>query len=66
MSNQQHFKPGDVVRLKSGGDAMTISNIDGEDVHVTWMDAGKLHHDVIKQYMLVAAANPLDRVPRSL
>jgi len=30
------IKPGDVVRLKSGGPLMTVSSIDGKLVNVCW------------------------------
>lgn len=62
----REFKPGDVVRLKSGGENMTVSEVDGDDVHVTWMDNGKLVHDVLKRFMLARPPNPLDRGPRVL
>jgi uncharacterized protein YodC (DUF2158 family) len=32
------FKVGDVVYLKSGSDAMTITTIDGNSCRVTWHD----------------------------
>lgn len=43
MSDENEFKPGDVVRLKSGGPNMTVTSV-GEDfggtmsVFVTWFD----------------------------
>jgi uncharacterized protein YodC (DUF2158 family) len=58
------FKSGDVVRLKSGGENMTISEVDGDDAHLTWMDNGKLVHDVLKHFMLGRPPNPNDRGSR--
>jgi len=62
MSNQP-FKPGDVVRLKSGTDEMTISKIEGDDVHVSWMRDGKVHREVFNQAMLAPPHDPLNRGP---
>lgn len=39
------FKVGDVVQLKSGGPALTVSQVyDGPTVKVDWFDGGKARH----------------------
>jgi len=35
----QTFKPGDVVRLKSGGPKMIVINTDGDKVWIAWLEA---------------------------
>jgi uncharacterized protein YodC (DUF2158 family) len=35
------MKPGDVVQLKSGGPAMTVSEVSGTQVTCTWFDGTK-------------------------
>ncbi len=37
MSEEQNFKPGDKVQMKSGGPAMTIVNISGDNAECMWM-----------------------------
>jgi uncharacterized protein YodC (DUF2158 family) len=32
------FKPGDIVRLKSGGPPMTIAHIDGTEAYCEWFN----------------------------
>ena len=36
------FKDGDVVRLKSGGPKMTVSEVSGSDCNCQWFDEKKL------------------------
>ena len=49
MSETQ-VQPGDQVRLKSGGPALTVRQIipndQGTFVHCDWFDKGKAMHDV--------------------
>jgi uncharacterized protein YodC (DUF2158 family) len=40
-----HFKPGDTVRLKSGGPAMTVNAVEGDWVSCAWFDGSKKHED---------------------
>lgn len=35
------LKPGDTVRVKSGGPLMTIKSLDGKDVICTWFEKDK-------------------------
>jgi uncharacterized protein YodC (DUF2158 family) len=37
---EEQFKPGDVVRLKSGGRPMTVSKCEGDDVTCVWEENG--------------------------
>lgn len=41
MSEPIVFKPGDVVRVKSGGPNMTVTSVGGESIGCVWMDQGK-------------------------
>lgn len=34
------FKPGDVVRLKSGGPAMTVDRVRGDKIFAQWITSG--------------------------
>lgn len=50
------FKPGDVVRLKSGGLKMTVWKIDGNEVHCVWAnDAGSFDRGFFRAIMLALA-----------
>ena len=50
------FKPGDLVRLKSGGPAMVVEEIDKKDgsLMCLWFDDGQLESDTIASVALVA------------
>jgi uncharacterized protein YodC (DUF2158 family) len=39
------FKPGDTVRLKSGGPAMTVVAVEGERITCDWFEGSKKHED---------------------
>ena len=60
------FKPGDIVRLKSGGPAMTVESFDKKDSGYLclWFDEGQLEDSVISAVALVLvtseAAAPID------
>lgn len=36
------FSVGDVVQLKSGGESMTIEEVDGDNISCVWFDGKKL------------------------
>lgn len=63
MSAQKLFKVGDACRLKTGTDEMTVSKVEGDDVHVTWMHDGKVSTAVFSQAMLAPPYDPMDRLP---
>ena len=48
----QEFKEGDVVKLKSGGEEMTVSGVEGEIVHVTWFADGKLQSSTVSNTVI--------------
>lgn len=49
------FKPGDVVRLKSGGPDMTVEKVDGDRVSVVWVgDAGHQVRDAFLAWLVEA------------
>lgn len=41
MSNES-YKPGDVVTLKSGGPAMTVAWVDGNEAYCEWFVESKV------------------------
>lgn len=49
------FKVGDIVKLKSGGPALTVEEIRGDTVLVFWFDKLKLKKTDFKAAMLEAA-----------
>ncbi|MFN8828622.1 MAG: DUF2158 domain-containing protein [Labrys sp. (in: a-proteobacteria)] len=50
------FKAGDVVVLRSGGDAMTIESTKGKEARVVWMgEEGDLFRDTLPFAVLMAA-----------
>lgn len=52
--SKQEFAPGDVVRLKSGGPAMTIERIGRDRCICKWFDADlRLHSEVIEAVNLI-------------
>ena len=57
------FKPGDVVKLKSGGQAMTVAEVDEEgepgngpfpQVFCVWMSDGRLCENWLSHVVLTA------------
>jgi len=40
----EKFKPGDIVRLKSGGPKMTVDSVAGHNVWATWFVDAKREH----------------------
>jgi len=43
VSGATEIKPGDVVKLKSGGSPMTVAKVNGDSVDVYWhMDGGQM------------------------
>jgi uncharacterized protein YodC (DUF2158 family) len=50
------FKPGDVVILKSGGQAMTVAAVDEDNIECLWIgDEGELFRETIPGVALTAA-----------
>ena len=49
----QPFKVGDVVTLKSGDLPMTVNDIEGDDIDVTWFDGdGNVKKDRFSRHVL--------------
>ncbi|WP_121903655.1 YodC family protein [Sphingomonas sp. PP-CE-3A-406] len=53
------FKPGDVVRLKSGGEKMTVESLSDELVHCVWFVDKKVQREsfegaTLKEYVAAA------------
>lgn len=49
------FSPGDIVTLKSGGQALTIAAIDGEDATCIWLgEEGDLFREALPVIVLQA------------
>lgn len=42
----EELKVGDVVYLKSGSPPLTVAQVAGRSVSVTWMESGKFTHDL--------------------
>jgi uncharacterized protein YodC (DUF2158 family) len=52
------FEPGDVVVLKSGGLAMTVSAVDEDSVECLWLgEEGELFRESIPTVALIAASD---------
>jgi uncharacterized protein YodC (DUF2158 family) len=50
------FEPGDVVFLKSGGQAMTVAAVDEDSVECLWLgEAGELFRETIPSIALTIA-----------
>jgi uncharacterized protein YodC (DUF2158 family) len=50
------FKPGDVVFLKSGGQAMTVAAVDEDNIECLWIgEEGELFRETIPAIVLTAA-----------
>lgn len=47
------FKPGDQVRLKTGGPLMTVVRGTSGGLQCSWFDGGDLHRDVFQLEELV-------------
>ena len=50
------FKPGDVVFLKSGGQSMTVTAVDEDNIECLWIgEEGELFRESIPSVVLMAA-----------
>ena len=50
------FEPGDVVFLKSGGQAMTVAAVDEDNIECLWIgEEGELFRETIPAIVLTAA-----------
>ncbi len=50
------FKPGDVVMLKSGGQAMTVASVDDEEIGCVWVgEEGDLFREALPAVTLEVA-----------
>jgi len=59
------FKVGDVVKLKSGGSRMTVSDIDGTDVTCVWFEGTKTQRDTFPAGTLTEYTSPSISMPMS-
>jgi uncharacterized protein YodC (DUF2158 family) len=53
------MKTGDVVKLKTGGTAMTVESVDGGWAQCSWFDGGELNRKVFQTSLL----EPADAAP---
>ena len=54
------MKPGDTVRLKSGGPTMTIREVDEELIVCDWFEGSKAQEKSFHVSQLIPIANPTD------
>ncbi len=55
------FRAGDIVTLKSGGQALTVAAVDGEAAHCIWLgEEGDLFREQIPLVALEAILDPED------
>lgn len=52
------FKPGDLVRLKSGGPVMTVDRVTPYGVHALWFAYGQSHDERFQAEALEPAPGP--------
>jgi len=48
----EEIKIGDVVRLKSGSEKMTVENVEGEKTFTVWFEGSSLCRETIKTVLL--------------
>lgn len=58
-SGKSEFRPGDIVRLKSGGPDVTVSSVgsDGKTIWINWFSGKKLEKENISASALVLASS---------
>jgi len=54
----EDFVVGDVVRLKSGGESMTIEEIDGDDISCVWFEKKNLQRQTFGSATLKKYVRP--------
>jgi uncharacterized protein YodC (DUF2158 family) len=52
-SRTSDFQPGDVVRLKSGGPAMTVHEISEHEIKCVWIDGNKKYQESFGPHLLI-------------
>ena len=57
------FEVGDVVQLKSGGEAMTVESCDGNQVLCVWSEGKKVHRDHFAAGTLRKYSSPGEYLP---